>query len=85
MSDSEEETPDSGIQLLEENWIILKEFLHKEIDKYLDRCHKWRCWMCWGCAVSCFCSGHAFEFMQWFWMQTQKLLDRQYVVNYDFG
>ena len=33
MSDSEEETPESGIQLSEENWIILKEFLHKEIDK----------------------------------------------------
>ena len=33
MSDSEGETPGKGIQLSEENWIILKEFLHKEIDK----------------------------------------------------
>ena len=74
MSDSEEETPESGIQLSEENWIILKEFLHKEIDKYFDRCHKRRCWMCCGCRI---CSTCADAFVQCFWMQRQKLLDQQ--------
>ena len=78
MSDSEEERPASDIWLSEENWIILKEFLHKEIDKYLDHHHKRKCRICRGCVVSCYlCSGCAFAFMHQFSMQRQKLLDWQ--------
>ena len=73
MSDSEEETPGSGIQLSEKNWIILKEFLHKEIDKYFDRCHN-QCWRFCDCRI---CSTGADAFVQCFWMRRQELLDQQ--------
>ena len=44
MSDSEEETPVSGIQLSEENWIILKRFLHQLIVVYLDNNKRYPIW-----------------------------------------
>ena len=71
MSDREEEIPVSRIQLSEENWLILKEFFHKEINKYLDRLpteHNFGGY---------FHTILAFEFGQQFQMKRQKLLDQQ--------
>ena len=83
MSDSEEESPGGSIQLSKENWIILKEFLQRDIDEYLYWSLKCRCRECvyigYGYCIHprmglCI---DAEDLMQQFRIQRQKLLDQQ--------